>query len=87
LGSLDVGSLHLLCPAIGVKYWALVTVWVVARLTPGMMLSKSIYLAIGTAAGAVFGIGLIALFLRTPRNFSFWAWRCSSAHARSHLIF
>jgi uncharacterized membrane protein YccC len=50
-------------------YWAWLTVWIVAQPTPGMLLSKSLYLVIGTIAGAVFGITLIALFAQTPELF------------------
>jgi uncharacterized membrane protein YccC len=50
-------------------YWAMLTVWLVAQPTPGMLLSKSLYLVIGTMAGAVFGITLIALFAQTPELF------------------
>jgi uncharacterized membrane protein YccC len=50
-------------------YWALLTVWIVAQPTPGMLLSKSLYLVIGTIAGAVLGIALIALFAQTPELF------------------
>src|SRR5476649_2226549 len=50
-------------------YWAWLTVWLVAQPTPGMLLSKSLYLVIGTIAGAVFGITLIALFAQTPELF------------------
>src|SRR5471030_655540 len=50
-------------------YWAWLTVWLVAQPTPGMLLSKSLYLVIGTLGGAVFGITLIALFAQTPELF------------------
>lgn len=50
-------------------YWAWLTVWIVAQPTPGMLLSKSLYLVIGTVAGAVLGIMLIALFAQTPELF------------------
>jgi uncharacterized membrane protein YccC len=50
-------------------YWAWLTVWIVAQPTPGMLLSKSLYLVLGTIAGAVFGITLIALFAQTPELF------------------
>ncbi|MCE0497839.1 MAG: FUSC family protein [Methylacidiphilales bacterium] len=50
-------------------YWALLTVWIVAQPTPGMLLSKSIYLVVGTIAGSVFGVMLIALFAQTPELF------------------
>ena len=50
-------------------YWAWLTVWIVAQPTPGMLLSKSLYLVLGTIAGAVFGIALIALFAQTPELF------------------
>ncbi len=50
-------------------YWAWLTVWLVAQPTPGMLLSKSVYLVIGTLAGAVFGVTLIALFAQTPEFF------------------
>jgi uncharacterized membrane protein YccC len=50
-------------------YWAWLTVWIVAQPTPGMLLSKSLYLVFGTIAGGVFGITLIALFAQTPELF------------------
>jgi uncharacterized membrane protein YccC len=50
-------------------YWAWLTVWIVAQPTPGMLLSKSIYLILGTVAGAFLGIALIALFAQTPELF------------------
>jgi uncharacterized membrane protein YccC len=50
-------------------YWAWLTVWIVAQPSPGMLLSKGLYLVIGTIAGAVFGITLIALFAQTPELF------------------
>ena len=50
-------------------YWAWLTVWIVAQPTPGMLLSKSLYLVLGTVAGAVLGITLIALFAQTPELF------------------
>jgi uncharacterized membrane protein YccC len=50
-------------------YWALVTVWIVAQPTPGMMLSKSLYLVFGTVVGAICGVALIALFAQTPEFF------------------
>jgi uncharacterized membrane protein YccC len=50
-------------------YWAWLTVWIVAQPTPGMLLSKSLYLVIGTIGGAFFGITLIALFAQTPELF------------------
>jgi len=52
-------------------YWAWLTVWIVAQPTPGMLLSKSLYLCFGTIAGGVFGIALIALFAQTPVLFVF----------------
>lgn len=50
-------------------YWAWLTVWIVAQPTPGMLLSKSLYLVIGTIAGAILGTTLIALFAQTPELF------------------
>ena len=50
-------------------YWTWLTVGIVAQPTPGMLLSKSIYLVLGTLMGAVFGITLIALFAQTPELF------------------
>jgi len=50
-------------------YWAWLTVWIVAQPTPGMLLAKSLYLVIGTIAGAIMGISLIALFAQTPELF------------------
>src|SRR5476649_890412 len=50
-------------------YWAWLTVWIVAQPSPGMLLSKSLYLILGTIAGAILGIALIALFAQTPELF------------------
>lgn len=50
-------------------YWAWITVWIVAQPTPGMLLSKSLFRAIGTVAGALFAVILIALFAQTPELF------------------
>jgi uncharacterized membrane protein YccC len=50
-------------------YWTLLTVWILAQPTPGMMLSKSLYFSLGTVVGAVLGIALIALFAQTPELF------------------
>ncbi|MGH9594355.1 MAG: FUSC family protein, partial [Bryobacteraceae bacterium] len=50
-------------------YWAWLTVWLVAQPTPGMLLSKSLYLVLGTVAGAVLGVTLIALFAQAPELF------------------
>jgi uncharacterized membrane protein YccC len=50
-------------------YWAWLTVWIVAQPTPGMLLSKSLYLVLGTIAGGVFAIILISLFAQTPELF------------------
>jgi uncharacterized membrane protein YccC len=50
-------------------YWTLLAVWILAQPTPGMMLSKSLYFALGTVVGAFLGIVLIALFSQTPELF------------------
>ncbi len=50
-------------------YWTLLAVWILALPAPGMMLSKSLYFALGTIAGALLGIALIALFAQTPEFF------------------
>jgi len=50
-------------------YWAPMTVWIVANPSPGLVLSKGLYRAIGTVVGAVLGILLIALFCQTPELF------------------
>jgi len=50
-------------------YWAWLTVWIVAQPTPGMLLSKSLFLVLGTFAGGFFGIALIALFAQAPELF------------------
>jgi uncharacterized membrane protein YccC len=50
-------------------YWAWLTVWIVAQPTPGMVLSKALYRAIGTIAGSMIGIILIALFAQAPELF------------------
>ena len=50
-------------------YWAWLTVWLVAQPTPGMLLSKSLYLVLGTIGGAILGTTLIALFAQAPELF------------------
>src|SRR5271163_641141 len=50
-------------------YWACLTVWFVANSTAGMVLSKGLYRALGTIAGAILGIILIAFFAQTPELF------------------
>ncbi len=57
------------CLQLQSPYWAWLTVWIVAQPTPGMLLSKSLYLVLGTLGGAVLGITLIALFAQTPEIF------------------
>jgi uncharacterized membrane protein YccC len=52
-------------------YWSWITVWIVAQPTAGMQLSKSFYRAVGTVAGAIFAVILIALFAQTPELFVF----------------
>jgi uncharacterized membrane protein YccC len=49
--------------------WSWLTVWIVVQPTPGMMLSKSLYRVIGTIAGAILGVVLIALFAQSPELF------------------
>ena len=49
--------------------WSWLTVWIVAQPTPGMVLSKSLYRVIGTIAGAILGVVLIALFAQAPELF------------------
>jgi uncharacterized membrane protein YccC len=51
--------------------WAWLSVWIVAQPTPGMMLSKSLYRVIGTIAGAILGVILIAFFAQSPQFFVF----------------
>jgi uncharacterized membrane protein YccC len=50
-------------------YWAGLTVWMVAQPTPGMAISKGFYRIIGTLAGSVMGVVLMALFAQTPELF------------------
>jgi uncharacterized membrane protein YccC len=49
--------------------WAWLTVWIVSQPTPGMALSKGLYRFIGTIAGSIGGVILIALFAQTPELF------------------
>jgi uncharacterized membrane protein YccC len=50
-------------------YWTLLAVWILAVPTPGMLLSKGLYFALGTVAGALLGMLLIALFAQAPELF------------------
>lgn len=63
--------------------WAAMTVWIVAQSSPGMSLSKSQYRLLGTVAGAVVGLALVALFAQTPELFlgalAVWLGLCTAA--------
>jgi uncharacterized membrane protein YccC len=50
-------------------YWAGMTIWMVAQATPGMALSRAYYRFVGTIAGSIMGVVLIALFAQTPDLF------------------
>jgi uncharacterized membrane protein YccC len=50
-------------------YWAGMTIWMVAQPTPGMALSRAYYRFVGTIAGSIMGLVLIALFSQTPEMF------------------
>jgi len=50
-------------------YWTLLAVWILAQPAPGMMLSKGLYFVLGTLAGALWGVVLIALFAQAPELF------------------
>jgi uncharacterized membrane protein YccC len=49
--------------------WTMLTVWIVAQPTSGMLLSKSLYRVFGTLAGCVLGLLLIVFFAQTPELF------------------
>lgn len=49
--------------------WAWLTAWIVSQPTPGMVLSRGFYRVIGTIAGAVFAIIIVALFSQAPEMF------------------
>jgi uncharacterized membrane protein YccC len=50
-------------------YWAWITVWIVSQPSAGMSLSKGFFRALGTVAGALAAVVLIALFAQTPELF------------------
>ena len=50
-------------------YWAGMTIWMVSQPTPGMALSRAYYRFVGTIAGSIMGIVLIAFFSQTPELF------------------
>lgn len=49
--------------------WAMLTVWIVARPEPGLILSRAAYRLLGTVLGCVFGLMLVALFAQHPTLF------------------
>ena len=49
--------------------WAWLTAWIVSQPTPGMVLSRGFYRVIGTIAGALFAIIIVALFSQAPELF------------------
>jgi uncharacterized membrane protein YccC len=50
-------------------YWAGMTIWMVSQPTPGMALSRGYYRFVGTIAGSIMGVVLIAFFAQTPELF------------------
>ena len=50
-------------------YWAGMTVWMVAQPTPGMAMSRGYYRFVGSIAGSLMGLMLIAFFAQTPELF------------------
>jgi uncharacterized membrane protein YccC len=50
-------------------YWAGMTIWMVSQPTPGMALSRAYYRFVGTIAGSIMGVVLIAFFSQTPEMF------------------
>ncbi len=50
-------------------YWAAIAVWIASLPIPGMTVSKGIYRILGSIAGAVLGVLLIALFAQHPPLF------------------
>lgn len=62
--------------------WAAMTVWIVARGSRGMTLSKSQYRALGTLVGAGVSVLLVALFAQTPALFlpslALWLGLCTA---------
>ncbi|HEX4140182.1 MAG TPA: FUSC family protein [Candidatus Methylacidiphilales bacterium] len=57
------------CLQLQDPYWAPLSVWIVALPGPGMLFSKGFYLVLGTVAGVVLGITLMALFNQMPESF------------------
>lgn len=49
--------------------WAMLTVYVVSQPLAGMVLSKSLYRALGTVVGSVVALALVALFAQAPEPF------------------
>jgi uncharacterized membrane protein YccC len=62
-------------------YWAGMTVWILARATPGITLSRSFHRILGTLVGTAMGVVLIALFSQTPELFilalALWIGACT----------
>ena len=46
--------------------WAAMSVWIASQPTRGMLLEKSLFRALGTLVGAVFGVALVALSGNQP---------------------
>lgn len=63
--------------------WAAMTVWIAAQPLRGHLIEKSLYRLLGTAAGAVYGVALVALGHGSPTvlvpGLALWAGLCAGA--------
>ncbi|MET3513478.1 putative membrane protein YccC [Pseudacidovorax sp. 1753] len=79
------GMALLLAGLLGLDHpqWAAMTVWIAAQPLRGHLIEKSLYRLLGTAAGAVYGVALVALGHGSPvvlvPGLALWAGLCAGA--------
>lgn len=79
------GMALLLAGLLGLDHpqWAAMTVWIAAQPLRGHLIEKSLYRLLGTAAGALYGVALVALGHGSPAvlvpGLALWAGLCAGA--------
>ncbi len=79
------GMALLLAGLLGLEHpqWAAMTVWIAAQPLRGHLIEKSLFRLLGTAAGAAYGVALVALGQGSPAvlvpGLALWAGLCAGA--------
>lgn len=86
------GMALLLAGLLGLDHpqWAAMTVWIAAQPLRGHLIEKSLYRLLGTAAGALYGVALVALGHGSPAvlvpGLALWAGLCAGAGQLLRLV-